>query len=291
VGLVLQTLVGQVPAAALYALTGVGFVMVYRTTRVVNFAQGILAMLGGYTCYSLAHVVGIGFWPAVGLSILIAAVAGAALYWTLLRPLIGQDPLLVVMLTIAIGTVLAALGLIVWGADQHFVLAPVSGNVQLPGGLVLARIDVALTVTAAVLLGGFALILKYTSFGAAMHATAENPTLATLRGINVGVLSAAAWGLAVVFAAIAGIAFGASSGLTPGAGEVLGFAAFPAIILGGMDSVSGALLGALVLAEIQGLAAVYVGGLYVDVVGYIVLLLVLVVRPTGLFGSRDVARI
>jgi len=290
-GRIIQVFVEQLPIAALYALVGVGFVVVYRSTKVLNFAQGILALIGGYFFFSIARHVSVGFWLQVVIALAASAVFGALLYLIMLRPLIGENALLLVMLTIALDTVLGALILLIWGGTTRFVHVPYKGSVHLPGGVRISTTSLGVLVIAVVLLVGFAIVLRYSRFGSAMRAAAENPLLASYRGVNVALISAIAWGIATVFAAIAGISYGATSGLSPSVGQVLGFAAFPAIVLGGIDSVAGALIGAVVLAEVQGFAIAYLGGSFSDLAGYLVLLLVLVVRPTGLLGSREVARL
>lgn len=289
--LALQTFVGQLPTGALYALVGVGFVIVYRSTKVLNFAEGALALVGGYFFYSISVDVTRTFWIAILASLALSALFGALIYFVMLRPLIGQDALVLVMLTIALSIVLGALGLMVWGGNTEFVSTPAHGLLHLPNSVVLSVLNLWVLAFATVLLAIFASVLRWTRFGAAMRAAADNPLLASYRGINVGAISAWTWALAMVGASLAGIAYGATSGLSPNVGEVLGFAAFPAIVLGGIDSVAGALVGALILAEVQGFAVSYVGSAYGDVVGYLALLAVLVVRPTGLFGSREVVRL
>jgi branched-chain amino acid transport system permease protein len=289
--LVLQTLIGQLTIGSLYALVAVGFVIVYRSTRVINFAQGLFALLGGYFFSSIADGLGLGFWVSLFLSLLLSLVFGAAVYGILLRPLVGQSPLILVMLTIALSIVLGAIILMVWGSGTRFLDVPIHGTLHLFFGVTVTVLDTTIFGVAVVLLLTFSLVLRFSRFGSAMRAAAENPLLAAYRGINVGAISAATWSLAMFGASLAGIAYGATSGLSPGIGNVLGFAAFPAIIIGGLDSVGGALVGALVLAEIQGYAVTYLGGKFSDVVGYGLLLIVLVVRPTGLFGTKEIVRL
>ncbi len=289
--LVLQTLIGQLTIGSLYALVAVGFVIVYRSTRVINFAQGLFALLGGYFFFSIADGLGLGFWVSLVLSLLLSLVFGAAVYGILLRPLVGQSPLILVMLTIALSIVFGAVILMVWGSGTRFLDVPIHGTLHLLFGVTVTVLDATIFGVAVVLLLTFSLVLRFSRFGSAMRAAAENPLLAAYRGINVGAISAATWAIAMFGASLAGIAYGATSGLAPGIGNVLGFAAFPAIIIGGLDSVAGALVGALVLAEIQGYAVTYLGGKFSDVVGYGLLLIVLVVRPTGLFGTKEIARL
>lgn len=289
--LALQTFVGQLPTGSLYAFVGIGFVIIYRSTKVLNFAQGVLALFGGYFFYSISSHVLTVFWESILVSLVISALFGLLMYALILRPLMGENPLLLVMLTIALSLLLGAVGLMVWGGTTDFVSVPAQGVVHLPYGIQITELNLGVVCASIFLIGGFAAILRWSRFGSSMRACAENPLLAAYRGINTGLISAATWSIAMVGASLAGIAYGATNGLSPNAGNILGFAAFPAIVFGGIDSVAGALIGALVLAEIQGYAITYVGSRFEDVIGYIVLLLVLVFRPTGLLGSREVARL
>ena len=290
--LALQTFVGQLPTAALYALIGVGFVIVYRGTRVLNFAQGTLALLGGYLFYSIAVSAHVPFWPAMALSVVASMLLGASIYSLMLRPLLGETAILLVMLTIALNIILGALDLILWGGATRFVNVPGAKTIlHFPEGVSITALDIAVVISVAAVLTAFGVLLKWSRFGSHMRAAAENPLLATYRGINVSTLAAMTWAIATAGAGLAGVIYGATNGLAPSAGNALGFAAFPAVILGGLDSVGGALIGSVILAEIQGFAVSYLGGRYSDGVGYLVLLLVLIVSPTGLFGSREIARL
>lgn len=289
--LLLQVSINQLFVASLYALIAVGFVIIYRSTHVINFAQGTLAALGGYIFYSFQSNIGMNFAAAMVAAVLASFVLGAVIYYMLLRPAKGATPLTLVMITIALNIVLSGLILLIWGGDQRFPEVPIHGTFDLLGATVF-KINAVSFLIACVLLLIFWLMLKYAELGVAMRAVASSPTLASYRGLPIGRASAIAWGLALVGATFAGVAYGASAGLQPGStAAVLGLAAFPAIILGGLDSIPGALLGALILAEAQGLAIVYLGGRYGDVVGYVLLLLVLVLRPQGIFGAKEVVRL
>jgi branched-chain amino acid transport system permease protein len=195
------------------------------------------------------------------------------------------------MLTIALSIVLTAGTQILYGSATKYFNVPFNGNFHLPFGVVLPTLDVAIMATAVVLLVAFAIFLTRSRLGLSMRASAADARLATYRRISVNGISALTWGFAGAGAALAGIAYGAQLGLSSSAGDVLGFAAFPAIILGGIDSVPGALVGSFVLAEVQGYTSAYWGGQYSTVMGYVLLLVILVIRPSGLFGSREVVRL
>lgn len=289
----LQTFIGQLPIGALYALVSVGFVTIFRASQVFNLAQGGLALIGGYLCFTFSAHLGLGFLPALVLTVLASAMVGAVLYRIVFRPLFGQRPVLLLMVSLGLNLALTGLIILIWGTQTDFVQLPtwLSGIWSLGDHLTISRIDGSLLLLTTVVLSGFALVVRYTRFGLAMRASSESPSLASFRGVRLGVVAGTSWAIAVAFGALAGITYGASQGLTPASAEVLGAAAFPAVVIGGIDSVAGALIGSFLLAEVQGFTTIYVGGALSEVAGYLLLLAFLVVRPTGLFGRREIARL
>jgi branched-chain amino acid transport system permease protein len=271
-------------------LIGIGFVIIYRGTFLLNFAQGLLALLGGYFFYSMGVTLGLPFVWAVLCAVSAELILGAVLYVLIMQRLLGEDPLRLVMVTIALATALTAIIQMTYGANELYLQTPFQGSVSL-GGVQVSTLGLATIVTATILIVAFTVALRYSTFGLAMRAAAENPQLLTYCRISVRRVSMLTWAMAIGAGGIAGIAYGASTPLTPSSADVAGFAAFPVVILGGIDSVGGALVGAIVLAEAQGFATSYLGGLYSNVAGYVLLFVVLAVRPTGLFGSREVTRL
>lgn len=288
----IQLLVGQLAPASLYALVSVGFVIVYRSTKVLDFAQGQLVLVGGFGAFSLAQFFhGVAIWTLI-VAIVGAVIVGAGIYYLVLKPLLNAGPLVLVMLTIALATVLTSIASIVWGVDTKFINLHVPQHtIRFPHGVTMNSVALGTIIVAIIVLGGAALVIRYTRFGAATRAAAENPSLATYRGVNVAAVAAATWGFAMVTAMMAGVSYSMQTGLSASNAETLGFAAFPAVLVGGLDSMGGALVGSLVLAEIQGLAVRYVGANFSETIGYLLLLGFLVVRPTGLFGSREIVRV
>lgn len=288
----LQLLIGQLVPASLYALVSVGFVIVYRSTKVLDFAQGQLVLVGGFGAYSLAQLFyGKAFWTLL-VAIVGSLALGAAIYYIVLKPLLNAGSLVLVMLTIALATVLTSIVSIAWGVDTKFIKLNVPEHpFHFPGGITISAVGVYTIVAAVVVLGGAALVLRYTRFGAATRAAAENPLLATYRGVNVASIAAATWGFAMATAMLAGVSYSMQTGLSASNAETLGFAAFPAVLVGGLDSMGGALVGSVVLAEIQGLGVRYVGANFSEPIGYLLLLAFLIARPYGIFGSRDIVRV
>jgi branched-chain amino acid transport system permease protein len=289
----IQTFIGQLPIGALYALVSVGFVTIFRANRVFNLAQGGLSLIGGYLCYTFATEMGLDFGLTVLLTVIASAAIGVLLYQLIFRPLFGQRPVLLLMISLGINLGLGGLTLMIWGTDTKFIKTPswLNGAWDLGDNLILSRISVATLGVAVVLISAFALVVRFTRFGLTMRAASESPSLAITRGVRLGSVAGVSWAVAVAFGAVAGIAYGAQQGLAPGASGALGSAALPAVVIGGLDSVAGALVGSLILAEVQGFTTIHVGGAVSEVVGYMLLLGFLIARPTGIFGRREIVRL
>ncbi len=287
----LQVLVSAVPLAAMYALVAVGFVIVYRSSRVLNFAQGQLTLLGAYFCYSGVALLGGHFYLGLLVACLASVVVGVIIYRIFLRSFTALDPLLGVMITIALATLIESVYTIVWGTSPLTLAEPfVSHGIHLGGGVVVTTLELATVAAAVIMIGGVLAVLRWTRFGLSMRAAAEAPALASYRSVNVSRVAAASWAVAVASAAIAGIAYSLQSQIDPSS-IALGVATFPAILIGGLDSIGGVLVGSLVLAVIDQIVTTYVGGSWTDAVAYLILLAVLLVRPNGLFGSKTPVRL
>lgn len=282
--------VGQLSIASLYVLIGVGFVTIYKSTKIINFAQGTLGLVAGYFFYSLNTSAGLPFAVAIVLALAFSAILGALLYLFLLDRLIGEHLHFLLMIPIAIDTVLGSIGIMVWGANTDFVTLPVTGTYHF-GRISVSAPELVIVLGAGILTALYWLIFQKSSVGLQMQAISQSPTLASHCGVRVRAVAAASWGIGCIGSALAGIGFGVLYGLSAGAGDALGLVAFPAIILGGIDSLPGVVLGAVLLAELQGYAGVLVNGNVSDGVGYLVLLVVLAVRPQGILGTMEATRL
>jgi branched-chain amino acid transport system permease protein len=289
-------LVGGLSLGCIYALIALGFVVVFKATRVVNFTHGSLVLLGAYVV-GRTHE-GLGFGRAALLGVALAAVTGALVELVLVRRVrhadlgtlailtLGVDILLATELTRRIGTDVLTLG-DPWGAAVVRL-----GAVRLP------EARVAAAAVALLLLGGFLAAFKLSDWGIAMRAAAEHAETASLMGIRLGRVTVSAWALAGALAAAAGLFFTAfpSPGINAGVGLAALGVAVPVAVLGGLDSTSGALLGGLVMGVASTLAAGYqdqlafLGRGLGSVVPYAVMVLVLLLRPSGLFGTREARR-
>ena len=285
----MQLAVNIVVLAAIYALIACGYVLVYRVSRVLNLAHGELMMLGAYLLMVTASQFG-GTWPvavaaAVGLSLL----TGVLVYLFLMRKMTGEMVLAAVLATVALGTLLRGVMVLVWSAQQQYPAQPLgvaNFAIALPGGARISLFSALLVLTTALVYGGLLAFLRFGRWGIRMRAAGQSPLLAAQRGINLHAVYALAWGLSTLTAALAGILISLDSGLDQTM-AIIGLKAFPAALVGGLDSLVGALLGALIVAAAEVLLIHYVDPLLSEVVPFLVLIAMLIVRPWGLFGTRE----
>ncbi len=274
-----------------YALIGVGFVVIFRATGVISFAQGVFMMIGALVFAGFAR----DSWPtvaALAASVALLAVLGALTYRLVFGRLVGLEPFVVSIGTVGLGTLLQAVGLMIWGPSTITTPQILSPHLyHLVGD---AGINAVGLLTIGLTAGVFALVglgLWFTPTGLRMRAVANDTALAAYQGLAVNRLAAGAWAIAGGTAAIAGIVFLLGTEPDPATINSLGLLALPAILLGGFDSIAGVLVGGLLMALAQTIVVKYVGGDYQDVLGYVVLLVLLSVRPQGLFGHVDAKRL
>jgi branched-chain amino acid transport system permease protein len=287
-----QALVGALVLGSLYTVVGIGFVILYKATHVLNFAQGSLMLLGAFVFFTLNQDAGLS-WPiAMVLSIVAMGVIGGALYLLFFRRLVGAAEFTLVIATLGLSVLLLTVCLITWGPATRTMPDQLSrkplisfGNVQ------FSSIDVFSIALAVVVIVGLDVALRHTRLGIKMRAVADHPLLASQLKVNVNKMSAIAWAIAAACAGVAGIAYAMRLSIDPAGMTALGLLAFPAILLGGLDSVRGVLAGGFVLAIAQNGAAFYFGGEWSNVTAYAVMLAVLLVRPRGFFGSRLAVRL
>jgi branched-chain amino acid transport system permease protein len=274
--------------ASIYALISCGYVLIYRTSRVLNLAHGELMMLGAYGLFTTASLFGRHPLVAIAMSAVLALVVGVLVYVVLMRRMTGESVLAAVLTTIALGILLRGAMVLVFGAQEQHPLPLLGfGNASIAiGDARISAVSLTLVLaTAAVYLGLWA-FLRFTVWGIRMRAAGQNPLLAAQRGIGLHAIYALAWGLATLTAGLAGMLIACDAALDQTM-VMIGLKAFPAALVGGLDSLLGALVGALVVAAAEVLLIYYVDPLLSDVVPFAVLLAMLVFRPWGLFGTRE----
>ena len=284
----MQLAVNIAVLASIYALISCGYVLIYRTSRVLSLAHGELMMLGAYGLFTTASLSAGRPLLAVVTAVVLALVVGILVYVCLMRRMTGESVLAAVLTTIALGILLRGAMVLVFGAqEQHPLPALGWTNDSLPVGD--ARIStvglVLVLATAAAYLGLWA-FLRHSRWGIRMRAAGQDPRLAAQRGIGLHGVYALAWGLATLTAGLAGMLIACDSALEQTM-VVIGLKAFPAALVGGLDSLLGARVGALVIAGAEVLLIYYVDPLLSDVVPFLVLIAMLIVRPWGLFGTRE----
>ena len=272
-----------------------GFVVIFRATRVINFAQGGLVVLGAYLTYNASTTWGLPFVLAVLVGVLTTGLIGAGIESTVLRRMVGQPTFAVIMITIGILFVINEVVTTIWGA-QTLDLADPWGIQQLNvGDVTLSYKDLWTLGLAAAALGGFFLLFRFSRIGVAMRATAVDQEAALAQGISVRRVFAASWAISGVVAAIAGVTLAAGPAKLSLDIRDIALAAFPAMILGGLDSPHGAVIGGLVLGISQNLTAGYqpefLGAGFPQVMPYLLMIVILLVRPYGLFGTKEVRRV
>ena len=285
----MQLAVNIAVLAAIYALISCGYVLVYRVSRVLSLAHGELMMLGAYGLAATASLFGGHPLVAIGASAVLALMVGVAVYACLMWRMTGESVLAAVLATIALGILLRGAMILAFGTQTRHPL-PLLGlaNASIPVGETarISGVGLALVVATAATYGLLFAFLRFSRWGIRMRAAGQNPLLAAQRGIGLHGIYALAWGLATFTAGLAGMLLAADAGLE-GTMATIGLKAFPAALVGGLDSLLGALVGSLVIAVAEVLMVHYIDPLYADVVPFLVLLAMLVVRPWGLFGSRE----
>ncbi|GGH51815.1 branched-chain amino acid ABC transporter permease [Frigidibacter albus] len=277
-------------SGALLSLTALAFVLIYKATRVINLAVGEILMLGSYLFFAFGAGMGLSVWLALPLAVAGGALTGAVVERGLIRPMLGESPISVFMVTVGLGSVLIGLVELIWGTDPRS-LPPFIANtpVFLGEAYVSRKILVAFLVAGAVM-AAFMLLFRYWRGGVALRATATDQAAAYSCGINVPGVFSAAWTVGCGIAAGAGVLLGAIGGISPSMG-VFGLSALVVVIVGGLDSILGALIGGLALGLIQSWAGTYLGGEYQSVVTFGLLIVALMVRPYGLFGTHEIERL
>lgn len=294
----LQLVFAGLALGARYALVALGFVIIYRATGVINFAQGGLVALGAYLAYQFGERSGLPFPLAVLAALVVSGLVGVLVERLLLSRMVGQPVFAVVMVTIGLLFVIEQLIPTLWGYEAKNLGDPWGVETKDVAGLSLAVRDLWTLVLAGAALGGFFLFFRLTRYGLAMRAAAFDQEAALAQGISVRRVVAMSWAIAGIVAALAGVSLASGAAAVNPTISFIALAAFPAMILGGLDSPAGAVIGGMVIGVTQTLTAGYqpehaawLGNNFHVVMPYVVMILILLVRPYGLFGTPEVHRL
>jgi branched-chain amino acid transport system permease protein len=291
----LQLLATGFALGMVYALIAIGFVIILKCSNAFNIAQGHFVLIGGYLGYTFLVPFHLPIWAALFSAIVVAAILGLLIERLTLRPLVGQSELAIIMMTIALASVLEGLATLVWGGEYktyHGVLPTITlklGGISVPPesliGLIVSIIAVVMLM----------LLFRYTKIGLAMRATAEDLQVVQSLGIRATTVYAVSWVIASVVGVIGGILLGGVSGVMIPLAEI-GLKAFAVVLLGGVNSIGGAIVAGIILGMLENVAAGYLdpllpGGGLAQVFPFVVMIIVLIFRPYGLFGMARIERI
>lgn len=291
----LQLLVSGLVIGSIYSLVALGFVIIYKATKVVNFAQGELVMVGAYICFALTVQAKLPFLVAFFLTLGFSFILGIAIERLILRPMIGEPIISVIMVTIGLSSVLKSLVQLFWGTQIQVFPPVLPQEPVMIAGLPVAPVYLAAFALSIVLFLIFSAFFKYSRLGIAMRATAFDQQAAASMGIGIKNIFALSWCIAAMVSSIGGVILGNINGINAQLGH-LGLKVFPAVILGGLDSLLGAALGGLIIGVLEnvcdGAAKEFLGlGGFKDVAAFIFLVIILMIKPYGLFGAREIERV
>ena len=295
----LQLIVGGVALGMKYALVALGFVIIFKATGVINFAQGGFVMVGAYLTYNFRVTWGLPFVVAVLLAVVVTALSGLVVERLILRRMVGRPPFALIMITIGMLFIIQEIVTLIWGFEGHDLGDPWGVETIQVGGVFIRVADLWTVGIALAVVGMFFAFFRFTSLGLAMRATALDQEAALAQGMSAKRVFASSWAIAGGVAALAGVTIsaGISGGVNPQV-QFIALLAFPAIILGGLDSPGGAVIGGVIIGITQTLTAGYqkeyasfLGENFQSVMPFVVMVLILLIRPYGLFGTKEVKRI
>ncbi len=282
---ILQQMLNGVAIGAVYTVIALGLTVVFGILGIAHFAHGSVAMSGGYLTFLFGERLGIGFFAAMALAMAAGALIGLLIERLAYRPVRDDPHINAFIIARGLTMMLEGINLLAFGADQVVIQTPYRGVFNI-GGVVVAELRLLVILTAFVLIGTVALLIQRTKTGKSIRAVAQNRPAAVLMGVNVNRVSAIVFSVSSALGAAAGALVGALLAIAPGVGEGLAVKGFAVLILGGLGSVPGAIVGGLVLGVSESLAAGFISSAYKDVIAFMVMIVVLLFRPEGLLGKR-----
>ena len=270
-----------------YALLAAGIVILYKAGRVVNFAHGELAIVGGYVFYSSGLMGGdMSPWLAILGAVVFSVIMGTFIFATMMRRVVGEPFYVAILITVGIAIVLKSGIIVIWRAEQVTIDIGVAPAIQLPRGATLSYMDVASVLLTIAFFAALYLFFTFTRLGVQFRGTAENPLLASQRGVNVNFVLSLAWVIAILAATLSGVLYGGRAFLSSES-VTIGLAGLTAALVGGLDSLRGAVVGAFIVALAQYLTVRLIDPVLSEALPFLILLVVMSIRPWGLFGTVE----
>ncbi|MBT9244856.1 branched-chain amino acid ABC transporter permease [Gemmobacter fulvus] len=287
-----EVAVGGLLSGVMYALVAIGFVLIYKTSGVLNFAQGAMVLFAALTFVSLVER-GVPFWAAIAATLLVMTALGFAIERTVLRPLANRPPMTLFMATLGLSYVIEGAAQLIWGTQVHRLDLGISNAPFVVWGIFISTFDLVAAAIAAAMVAALTAFFRFTHTGLAFRAVADDQFAALAVGLRLGRIWGTVWTAAGVVALVAGLLWGARLGVQFSLSLIV-LKALPVLVLGGFDSILGAIVAGLVIGATEKLAEVYIGPFFGGGIegwfAYAVALLVLLVRPSGLFGQKIVER-
>jgi branched-chain amino acid transport system permease protein len=282
---ILQQVLNGLAIGSVYVMIALGLTVVFGILGIAHFAHGSVSMSGGYLTFFFGGSLGIGFFPAMGLAMVVGAAIGLLIERLAYRPVRDAPHINAFIIALGLTMMVEGLNLLAFGADQVVIQTPYRDVYQI-GGVAVAELRLAVILTAITLVGVAAVLISRTKTGKAIRAVAQNRPAAVLMGANVNRVSAIVFAVSSALGASAGALVGALLAISPGVGEGFAVKGFAVLILGGLGSIPGAIVGGLVLGISESLAAGFISSAYKDVIAFLVMIVVLLFRPEGLLGKR-----
>jgi len=289
----MEVLTGGLLSGVMYSLIAIGFVVIYKTSGVLNFAQGSMLLFAALTFVSLVER-GVPFWLSLLTTLVLMTILGALIERLVLRPLVAQPPITLFMATLGVSKIIEGGAQLIWGTEVHELNLGIDDTPWNILGISVSSFDLFAAGIAATLVAGLILFFQYTRTGLAFRAVADDQLAALSVGLKLDWIWTVAWSIAGLVALVAGLLWGARQGVQFSLSLVV-LKALPVLVLGGFDSIAGAIVGGLIIGAVEKLAEVYigpfVGGGIEEWIAYVAALVCLLVRPSGLFGSKLVERV
>ncbi len=276
----------------LYALAALGFVMIFKSSSVLNFAHGELLAIGAFIFLVLAAWLKLPIWIAFLITIMGSFAMGFIIERLFLRPLIGEALIEVIMLTVGLAAMFKGLMLFIFGGNLHNYPDFLPKNLTIQWGAInIPPVYVATFIIGLIFLVIFGLFFKYSSQGIYMRSVADNQPAALSLGVHVRRVFALSWAIAALVCAMSGIILGIMNGINVHEVSAMGLKVFPVVILGGLESIGGAIIGGIIIGLVETFTSGYVNTSLKEVIPYIVLVFILLVKPYGLFGLVEIERV
>lgn len=286
----IELIYSGVAIGAIYGLMAMAFAMTYKATGLLNFAQGELGMLIAYMAWSISVALGTSTWALIGGTLVSSVLLGLAIEKFIMRKMIGQPVFSAVLVTVGLGVIITSLVLMIWGGEQQRIDVKHASDIVIFGGLRMRVSQIAVIVVLALALFFTQVFFRYSRFGIAMRAVAADQRTASLMGISVARVQSVAWATSSVLAGLAGLFFAVTFELSPSIFS-LGLKSFPATVFGGLDAVIGSGASGIFIGVFENLVGGYIAPLLKEIAGFVLILVILMVRPFGMFGQKDIERV